>query len=69
MLARIRKALTAGVGAGLAAVVTLLFSSGIPTDAKQVGALAGAFLAGAVPIFWATWQVPNARALAPYTPK
>jgi hypothetical protein len=60
-MARIRKAVVAGVGAGLTAAITLLASSGVPTNADEVGQLAGAFLAGALPVAWATWRIPNAE--------
>lgn len=62
-MARIRKAVIAGAGAGLTAVVTLLATSGLPTDADGVGRAVGAFLAGALPVAWATWRIPNKEAL------
>jgi hypothetical protein len=65
-MARIRKAVIAGVGAGLAAAVTLISTSGFPTDAESAGQLVGAFLAAGVPVGWAAWKVPNAKPAAPY---
>jgi hypothetical protein len=59
MLARVRKAVMAGVGAGIAAVVTAL-STGVQLDADGIAKLAGIFLAAAIPVGWATWRVPNA---------
>lgn len=56
---RIRKALTAAAGAGIAAVVTAL-TAGVKLDAEGVAKLAGIFLAAAIPVGWATWRVPNA---------
>jgi hypothetical protein len=59
MLARIRKALVAGGGAGLAAAGSWVAASGLPTDADAVGQVAGVFLAAALPVGWATWRVRN----------
>lgn len=56
---RVRKALTAAAGAGIAAVVTAL-STGVQLDADGIAKLAGIFLAAAIPVGWATWRVPNA---------
>lgn len=65
-MARIRKAAIAGIGAGASALIALLATNGLPNDADDVGRLAGAFLAGALPVAWATWKVPNAKPPAPY---
>lgn len=62
MLARIRKSVLAGLGAGIAA------AAGIVGKAAETGTLGentvqqaiGAFLAGAAVVGWATWRVPNA---------
>jgi hypothetical protein len=62
-MARVRKAVVAGVGAGLASVVTMIGASGFPANAEDAGKLAGAFLAAAVPVGWAAWRVPNKDAL------
>lgn len=62
MLARIRKAVMAAVGAGIAAVVTAL-STGVTLDADGIAKLAGIFVAAAIPVGLATWGVPNARVL------
>jgi hypothetical protein len=60
MLARARKAVMAGVGAGVAAVVATL-TNGVTLDADGVAKLAGIFLAAAIPVGWATWRIPNAE--------
>ncbi len=59
MLARVRKALIAGAGAGIAAVVAAL-SAGMTLDTDGVTKLALAFLAAAIPVGLATWKVRNA---------
>lgn len=60
MLARIRKAVVAGAGAGIAAVVAVL-TNGVTLDADGIAKLAGIFLAAAIPVGWATWRTPNAE--------
>lgn len=61
MLARIKKALVAGAGAGIAAVVAAM-SAGMTLDADGVTKLVLAFLAAAIPVGLATWKVRNAPA-------
>lgn len=63
MLARIRKALVAGVGAGIAAVVASLTS--VLADGQmsgdELGLLAAAFVGAAVTVGYATFRIPNAQ--------
>lgn len=55
---RIRKAVMAGAGAGVAAAAAVLAKS--PNlDRATLGQAAGAFLVAAVPVAWATWRIPN----------
>lgn len=61
MFARVRKAVTAGIGAGITAGVGALFTSGSPTRDHIVEAL-GVALVAAVSVGAATWRVPNAPA-------
>ena len=61
MFARIRKAVIAGVGAGVSAGVAMLpqvLQDGAAT-AQEVGLVAGAFAAALATVGWATWKVPN----------
>lgn len=58
MLARIRKAVVAGLGAGLSVAVGALVAAG-SLDREQVGKAIGAGAAAAVVAGWATWRVPN----------
>lgn len=61
MFARIRKAVIAGVGAGVAAVVAMLpqvLQDGA-VSVQEGGLLAGAFAAALATVGWATWKVPN----------
>jgi hypothetical protein len=70
MLARIRKAVTAGLGAGIAAAVALVAKAGWHFDNATLSQALGAFVAAAAAVGWATWATPkNAPALAPYAPK
>jgi hypothetical protein len=64
MLARIRKAVIAGLGAGIAAGVGALTIAGAPTK-DQVSKALGVALIAAVGTGWATWRAPNAKPLAP----
>lgn len=57
MFARIRKAVIAGVGAGLAAAVGVLLEAGVTED--TVAKAAGAGVAAAVMVGVATYRVPN----------
>lgn len=57
-MARIRKALVAGAGAGIAAAAAVLAKS--PNlDRTTLGQAAGAFIVAAVPVVWATYRVRN----------
>jgi len=62
MLARIRKCVVAGVGAGVAAAVPVIWKSG-NLDGAAVSQAIGAFFAAAVLVGWATWRAPNAPAV------
>lgn len=61
MLAKIRKALIAGLGAGIAAGVGALTIAGAPTK-DQVSKALGVALVAAVGTGWATWRTENAKA-------
>lgn len=60
-LARIRKAITAGVGAGIAALVPALINGDQPATAQGWGALIGGAVALAVVTGIATYNIRNAR--------
>lgn len=69
MLARIRKAVTAGLGAGLGSATTVLVKAGWHLDSTTVSqALAALILAG-VPVGWATWRIENAGSVNGSYPK
>lgn len=57
-LATIKKALVAGVGAGLAAAVGVLAKAG-SLDQATIGQAIGAFAVAAVAVGWATWKARN----------
>jgi hypothetical protein len=59
MFARIRKAVTAGVGAGVAAGLGSIAVAGALTR-DEVGKAIGVALVAAAGTAWATWRVPNA---------
>jgi hypothetical protein len=58
MLARVRKAIIAGLAAGLSVAVGALVAAGT-LDQEQVSKAIGAGVAAAVVAGWATWRVPN----------
>jgi len=58
MIARIRKAVLAGLGAGVSAAVGALVAAG-SLDQEQVSKAIGVGVAAAVAVGWATWRVPN----------
>jgi hypothetical protein len=60
-LKKIRKALTAGLSAGVGAAVTYQVGLGWSATPEAIGGTAGAFAAAAVPAAWLTWRVPNAK--------
>jgi uncharacterized membrane protein YjjB (DUF3815 family) len=63
MLARIRKAIVAGIWGGLTAVGTSFVFTGAPTR-DQIGQMLGAFIVGAAATGFATWKAkPNAPAV------
>ncbi|WP_328465554.1 hypothetical protein OHA21_43890 [Actinoplanes sp. NBC_00393] len=66
MLARIRKAVIAGVGAGAAAVVAALVQSATEGNVNrdEVSRAIGLGVAAAVSVGWAAWRVPNAPAVS-----
>lgn len=57
---KVRKAVTAGVSAGVGAAVTYQVGVGWKFDAEHVAGSLAAFVAAAVPAGWLTWRVPNA---------
>lgn len=59
MIARIRKAVIAGVGAGLAAAVGALVEAGGVSEDTVAKAI-GVGVAAGVSVGWATYRVPNA---------
>lgn len=59
-LKRIRKAIAAGVGATVAALVPALINGDQPATAQGWGALIGGAVALGVVTGWATYRVPNA---------
>lgn len=61
MLARIRKAVVAGLGGGIAPAAAVL-AKATAIDRATVGQALGAFLVGAAALGWATWRVPNSKA-------
>lgn len=57
-LATIKKALVAGIGAGLAAAVGVLAKAG-KLDQDTIGQALGAFAVAAAAVGWATWKARN----------
>lgn len=62
-LAEIKKALVAGVGAGIGAAVTHQVSIGFKLDAESISASFGAFIATGVPVLIATYRARNRNSL------
>lgn len=60
-MARIRKAIVAGVGAGLGAAVALVAKGEWKLDSTTLGQAVGAFLTTGVLVGWATYKARNAR--------
>jgi hypothetical protein len=58
MLARVRKAVIAGLSAGVSVAVGAIVTAG-SLDREQVSKAIGAGVAAAVVAGWATWKVPN----------
>jgi hypothetical protein len=65
MLARVRKAIAAGVGAALTGLFTAAIQAGKTPGWPEVGA---ALLLG-VGAGWATWRIPNRPATVPAADK
>lgn len=61
MIARIRKAVIAGLGAGMAAFVAAL-AAAPAVDQDEVTRAVGVALLATAATAWATWRVPNATA-------
>lgn len=59
MISRIRKAVIAGLSAGVSVAVGALLAAGT-LDQEQVSKAIGAGVAAAVAAGWLTWRVPNA---------
>lgn len=58
MFARIRKAVVAGLTAGLGAGVAVVLKAG-NTDSTTLSQALAAVIAVGGPVAWATWRVPN----------
>lgn len=63
MIARIRKAIVAGVTAGIGAAVTVLAKSGWHLDSTTVSQAVAAFAGAGVIAGYATWATRNAPAV------
>ena len=63
-MARIRKALVAGLGAAAATIITGLIGH-IPTDKAAMTALLLSAVGAGVAVAWATYKIPNAPAIKP----
>lgn len=62
MLARIRKAVVAGLGAGVGAGVAVIAKSGWQLDGTTISQALAALIAVGGPVAYATWRVPNKTA-------
>ncbi|XVU25826.1 hypothetical protein ACQPZJ_01840 [Actinoplanes sp. CA-054009] len=62
MIARIRKAVIAGLGAGISTGVGALVVAGT-LNSEEVSKAIGVGVAAAVSVGWATWRTPNAKQL------
>ncbi len=60
-MSKVRKALVAAGGAGVAAAAAYLASAG-KVDGSTLGQAGVAFLVAAIPVGWATWATPNTPA-------
>lgn len=67
MLARIRKAIVAGLGAGIGAVVAIEAKAGWHVDSVTISQDLAALILAGVPVGWATWRTANATPAAPYS--
>lgn len=59
-MARVRKALVAGAGAGVAAALVYLQANSFQFTGPVMSGAVAAFFAAGIPVGWATWQVKNA---------
>lgn len=62
MFSRIRKAIVAGVGAGVAGAlgaISTVLQDGKFDGVGDLSIVIGAFCVAFVPVAWATWRVPN----------
>ena len=69
MLARIRKAIVAGIGAGIGAATTVLANAGWHLDSATVSQALGAFVTAAAALGWLTWRTENAGSVNGSHPK
>lgn len=60
---KVRKAVIAGLGAGIVAALGVLLKAG-RLDSVTVSQALGALVAAGASVGWATWRVPNAPAEA-----
>lgn len=61
-MARVRKALVAGAGAGLGAAIVYLQANSFQLTGSNLIAAVAAFFAAGIPVGYATWQTKNAPA-------
>lgn len=59
-LARVRKAVVAGLGAGVGAAVAVIAKANWQLDSATISQAIAAAIAVGGPVAWATWRVPNA---------
>jgi hypothetical protein len=58
-MARVRKALVAGAGAGLGAAIVYLQANSFQLTGPNLVAAVAAFIAAGIPVGWATWAAKN----------
>lgn len=61
MLARIRKAVIAGFGAGIGAAVAVEAKAHFRLDSVTISQALAALIIAGVPVGWTAWRVPNAK--------
>lgn len=64
MISRIRKALVAGFGAGIGAAIAVEAKANWHVDSVTISQDLAALILAGVPVGWATWRTPNAKAVA-----